>query len=109
VLTSTEATFDDHIEEIDARGRQRIEWIWLTFRSREAAAIITLFRTLVLPNLEYCCQLWVPHKASMVRKLDSVQLTLTSRISGMGELELNYWGRLNTWDCTHWRGDEKDI
>jgi hypothetical protein len=94
VLMCTEATFNDHIEEIVARGRQRMGWIWRTFRTREAAPMITLFRALVLPNLEYCCQLWAPLKAGAVRKLEAVQRTFTYRISGMRELDLNYWERL---------------
>jgi hypothetical protein len=94
VLMSTEATFDAHIEEIVARSRQRMGWIWRTFRTRKAAPMITLFRALVLPNLEYCCQLWLPIKVGAVRKLEAVQRTLKYRISGMRELNLNYWERL---------------
>jgi hypothetical protein len=90
----TEATFDDHIEEIVVRGRQRMGWIWRTFRTREATPMISLFRALVLPNLEYYCQLWAPLKAGAVRKLEAVQRTFTYRISGMRELDLNYWDRL---------------
>ena len=42
-------------------------------------------------NLEYCCQLWAPLKEGEVRKLESVQRTFTSRISGMREIMLDYW------------------
>jgi hypothetical protein len=87
---STEATFDAHIEEIVARSRQRMGWIWRTFRKREEAPPITLFTALVLPNLEYCCHLWSPLKAGAVRKLEAVQQTFTYRISDMRELNLNY-------------------
>jgi hypothetical protein len=91
---STEAAFDDHIEEIVAQGGQRTIWIWRTFRRREAAPMITPFRALVLPNFEYCCQIWAPLKAGSVRKLESVQRIFTSMISGTRELQLNYCGRL---------------
>jgi hypothetical protein len=56
--------------------------------------MMTLFRALVLPNLEYCCQHWSLLKAGAVRKLEAVQRTFTCRISGMRELNLDYWGRL---------------
>jgi hypothetical protein len=56
--------------------------------------MITLFRALVLPNFEYCCQLWSPVKVGAVRKLEAVKRTFTFWISGMRELNLNYWERL---------------
>jgi hypothetical protein len=56
--------------------------------------MIILFRALVFPNLEYCCQLWSPLKAGAVRKLEAVQRTFMHRINGMRELNLNHWERL---------------
>jgi hypothetical protein len=43
VLMSIEATFNDHIKEIVAQSKQRMEWIWRTFRTREAGQMMTLF------------------------------------------------------------------
>jgi hypothetical protein len=67
-------------------------WIWRTFRIREAEPMITLFRALVIPILEYCCQLWAPFTLGAVRQLEGVQRTFTSKIRRMEEL--NYWKRL---------------
>ena len=92
VLMNTQVKFDDHITAITARGRRQMGWIWRTFRTREAEPMITLFRALVIPILEYCCQLWTPFTLGAVRQLEGVQRTFTSRIRGMEEL--NYWERL---------------
>jgi hypothetical protein len=54
--------------------------------------MITPFRALVIPILEYCCQHWTPLTLSAVRQLEGDQRTFTSRIRGMEEL--NYWERL---------------
>jgi hypothetical protein len=54
--------------------------------------MITLFKALVIPILEYCCQLWTPFTLGAVRQLEGVQRTFTARIRGMEEL--NYWERL---------------
>jgi hypothetical protein len=54
--------------------------------------MLTLFRALVIPILEYCCQLWTPFTLGAVRQLEGVQRTFPSRIRGMKEL--NYWKRL---------------
>ena len=54
--------------------------------------MLSLWKSLVLPKLEYCCQLWSPHKTGDITKLEAVQRTFTSRIGGMENLD--YWGRL---------------
>ena len=53
---------------------------------------MTLFRAMVVPHLEYCCQLWFPNLLRDIRSLEAVQRSFTARISGVGHL--NYWERL---------------
>ena len=53
---------------------------------------MTLFSSMVIPHLEYCCQLWSPSLLGEIRQLEAVQRSFTSRISGL-EL-LSYWERL---------------
>ena len=54
--------------------------------------MLTLYRSLVLPLVEYCCQLWSPQGVELIRKIEAVQRNFTYRIQGMREL--NYWERL---------------
>ena len=54
--------------------------------------MVTLFKALVLPHLEYCCQLWNPAAVGQVRKLECIQRNFTRRIQGMDGLD--YWKRL---------------
>ena len=56
--------------------------------------MLTLYKALVVPILEYCCQLWNPDKICDVIKLESVQRTFTFRILGMENK--SYWERLQT-------------
>ena len=51
--------------------------------------MLTLWKLLVLPRLEYCCQLWSPYKMGHIMKLEALQRTFTSRITGLQQL--NYW------------------
>ena len=67
-------------------------WIWRMFRTIEAEPMLSLFRALVIPLLEYCSHLWTPFTTGAERQLDEVQQAFTSRIRGMKEL--NYWRRL---------------
>ena len=54
--------------------------------------MLTLFKSLVLPILEYCSQLWSPCTIGVIRQLEAVQRSFTYKIDGMRDL--NYWERL---------------
>ena len=54
--------------------------------------MVTLFKSMVLLQLEYCSQLWSPGLLGDIRKLEAVQRSFTYRVSGMNHL--SYWDRL---------------
>ena len=54
--------------------------------------MITLFKSIVLPILEYACQLWNPKSLQLVKKLEKVQRSFTKHITGM--FDLSYEVRL---------------
>ena len=62
------------------------------FETRDVVSMVTLFKALVLPHLEYCSQLWSPSSVGEIRKLEAVQRSFTSRIRSVSSL--NYWKRL---------------
>ena len=63
------------------------------FQSRKRTLILTLFKSLVIPLLEYCCQVWNPWKAKDIQAIEAIQRTFTYKIT---EVELiNYWERLH--------------
>ena len=61
-------------------------------KTREELTMLTLFRAMVLPHLEYCVQLWSPHLLKDIRRLEAVQRSFTFRISELNQL--TYWERL---------------
>ncbi|KAG0697989.1 hypothetical protein GWK47_026160 [Chionoecetes opilio] len=54
--------------------------------------MLTLYKSLVVPLLEYCCQLWSPWKVGEKQSLEAVQRSFTSKISAVRDLD--YWDRL---------------
>ena len=58
VVLSDSATFINQVGEVTARARQRMGWILRVFTTRDRSPMLTLYKALVLPLLEYCCQLW---------------------------------------------------
>ena len=52
-----------------------------------------LLKSLLIPLLEYCCQLWNPWKAKDIQAIEAIQRTFTYKITE--EQHLNYWERLH--------------
>ena len=67
-------------------------WALRTFRSRDRETMITLWKALIQPVLDYCSQLWSPHKKGDIQELESTQRYFTRQITGMQGL--TYWERL---------------
>ena len=67
-------------------------WALRVFKTRAVEPMMTLFKALVIPHLEYCCQLWSPHLLKDIRRLEAIQRSFTARIAGMDQL--TYWERL---------------
>ena len=55
--------------------------------------MLTLLKSLVIPILKYCCQLWNPWKAKDIQAIEAIQRTFTYKITEVRHL--NYWERLH--------------
>ena len=66
------------------------------FKTRDHIAMTTLFKSMVLPHIEYCCPLWSPSNLGMIRKIEAIQRSFTSNIHTLQNE--NYWGRLKKLD-----------
>ena len=96
VIMGDEATFAAHIEGMTAKARRQAGWILRTFSARDKLTMMTLYKALVRPIVEYCSQLWSPSQVGLIRKVESVQRNFTARIHGMAEK--TYWDRLKELD-----------
>ena len=54
--------------------------------------MMTLYKSFVRSNLEYCCPFWSPDAIGLIQELEDVQRTFTRRIAGLRDL--TYWDRL---------------
>ena len=55
--------------------------------------MLTLLKSVVIPLLEYCWQLWNPWKAKDMQAIEAIQRTFTNKIIEVQHL--NYWERLH--------------
>ena len=92
VKLNNDAKFHLHISESVCNASRYAGWILRTFSTREPYAMLTLFKTMVLPRIEYCCPLWSPITIGLIRQLEAVQRSFTAKIHQIGDLD--YWGRL---------------
>ena len=88
--------FTEQITAMAKKGRQTAGWLLRVFETRERKAMLILFKALVIPLVEYCCQLWSPGTIGLIRKLENVQRSFTHKIVGMRDL--TYWERLRVLD-----------
>ena len=86
------AYFQTHINNVVSKGRRQAGWVLRVFETRDLKPLLVLYRALVLPHLEYCCQLWSPTALGKIRQLESIQRSFTSRIRGIETM--TYWQRL---------------
>ena len=83
---------DLHLQEKVTKASQMVGWMLRTFRARDENTVMTLYKTLVLPHLEYCSIIWAPTATKDLVKLEQVQRRATRAISGLQKQ--NYWERL---------------
>ena len=67
-------------------------WILRTFKSRSPLLMVSLFKAMVQPILDYCSQLWCPVQSGQIKQLEEVQKSFTRKIKL--ESKYDYWERL---------------
>ena len=86
---NTDLTFGTHIDKICSDAKKYCSWIFRTFSARDKTTLLTLWKAIVQPRLDYCSQLWSPHKINEIEKLEGIARSHTCRISEVTHLD--YW------------------
>ena len=82
-----------HTKTVNENATKFANWILRTIRSRDVEIMLLMFRSYVLSRLEYVSPVWNPMSLGDIIKLEAVQRSFTSKISGLEDL--NYWQRLS--------------
>ena len=85
VRISNDATFAEHITIVAISANQKCGWILRTFRSRDQKTLMTLWKSLVIPLLDYCCQVWSPNKQAQIISLENVQRHFLNKVESLAE------------------------
>ena len=73
-------------------GRKFLGWILRSFASRDSEVILFLYKSYVLPRLEYASLLWSPYQQKNKIKIEAIQKKITSKIDELKNY--NYHQRL---------------
>ena len=92
VTMSADGTFSQHIKNTCQSARNMCSWILRTFQSRSPEVMLTLWKSLVIPILDYCSQLWSPSKVGEIQQLEDIQKAFTRKIRSTTKAD--YWERL---------------
>ena len=87
ITMSANCNFDQHIKNNVFKHCSRLSgWILRTFISRDATAMLTLFKCVALSRLDYGSQLWSPTQIKSPNKIERVQRSFTKFIIGIRPL-----------------------
>ena len=67
------ATFDAHVEHVVKKVRQKTGWVLQTFYCRRQEFMKTLFKSIIVPHVDYCSQLWMPTKFTQIGVIEKLQ------------------------------------
>ena len=89
VTMSSDGSFTEHIASTVQQSKQKCGWILRSFKSRDGAVLMPLFKSLVQCKLDYCSQLWSPMKKGEIQSIEMVQRSFIRKVQHM-----NYWAQL---------------
>ena len=80
---SSDGTFKTHINNIVESAKNMSSWILRTFQTRDRTTMLTLFKSLVRPILEYSSVLWTPITKGEIQRLEEIQQSFLRKIRGL--------------------------
>ena len=92
VILSENGKFEDHLEKVSKKVRQKVGWICRSFQTRRTDVMKHLWKTLVQCHVDYCSQLYKPGQAQGLQMIERLFYNFTSKIPEIRDLD--YWSRL---------------
>ena len=85
ITMSNDCSFKVHIDNVIETAKRISSWILRTFRTREITPMLTLYKSLVRPILEYGSALWAPIAKGKIQRLEEIQQSFIRKIRGLSK------------------------
>jgi len=89
VIISEDLKWQKQCSEAVRKANRMLGMIKRNFIDRSQETIILLYKSLVRPHLEYCCQLWSPYYKKDIKLIEGVQRRATKLVAGMQDFNYN--------------------
>ena len=86
ITVSNGLSFEQHINSIVSKARQRVSTLFRGFISRNLSTMRQAFVTYIRPILEYNCIVWNPSFIRLVDLIENVQRNFSKRIPSISSL-----------------------
>ena len=87
VIMSNKFKVDKQCVKVAKKANQVLGMIYRTFTCKNKQIILKLYKSLVRPHLDFCCQVWRPYLLKDVALIERVQRRATRMVQGFKELE----------------------
>lgn len=92
VLMSSNCHFTPHIDSVVSKVKKMTSWALRNFKSRSKDFILTTWKSIVLPIVDYASQLWNPSKVHDINRLEMLQKYFLKKIQFYQDW--SYWDML---------------
>ncbi len=93
IIMTTNLSFDQHIETITKSANLTANLILRSFKYKNPKFMMQMFNVFVRSKLEYASQIWNPHHAYLIERIEKIQRRFTKRLPGLRDL--SYGERLH--------------
>ena len=83
VIISEDLKWQKQCSEAVRKANRMLGLIKRNFIDRSQETIILLYKSLVRPHLEYCCQIWSPYYKKDIKLIEGVQRRATKLVTGI--------------------------
>ena len=94
IIMSSSTEFHDQILQICKRARDKSNWIFRSFYSRDVVFLRFMWMCYIQPLMDYGSQLWSPIKQLEIKMLEDVFRNFSARAQNDNKETLDFWTRI---------------
>ena len=85
VTITDDLSWSKHVSFTCLRARRLLGYLYRSFRLASRTCVLNLFKSLVLPVMDYCSAVWDPHQLFNIKKLERVLHFAARLVTGQWE------------------------